>query len=171
VVVDGQTLYGFACQYKGVAGPVGSNAVTGTAYNMIPGTYQIALDGIMTHVGTYNGKSYPVISTRSVTDGLSKTLMIGEASNLILTFGTWGLQDSWTIGCYTGANMHAAKNVKYAINSVATVGNDYPFCSYHNGGTHFATGDGAITFLNENIDMTTYRSLASRNGGETASLP
>jgi hypothetical protein len=31
--------------------------------------------------------------------------------------------------------------------------------------------DGAVVFISETIDMNTYRSLASRNGGESARLP
>jgi prepilin-type N-terminal cleavage/methylation domain-containing protein len=178
VIADGQTLYGYACHYRGVSGPIGTNAATGTPYNKLSNSnshLDIALDGIMSHTGPYGNpqKAYPAIGTRQITDGVSKTLMLGEASNLILVFaGNWGYQDSWTIGCYTGAHMHGSKNVVYALNSIATdAGNDYPFCSVHKGGAHFAIGDGSATFLNENIDMTLYRALASRNGGENASLP
>ncbi len=38
--------------------------------------------------------------------------------------------------------------------------------SYHPGGCHFALGDGSVRFVSQNINMTTYRALASRNGGE-----
>ena len=38
--------------------------------------------------------------------------------------------------------------------------------SYHTGGCHFSLGDGAIRFVSENIDMTAYRALATKAGGE-----
>jgi hypothetical protein len=43
--------------------------------------------------------------------------------------------------------------------------------SKHGGGTHFATGDGAVTFINENIDMALYMALSSRSGGESVAAP
>ncbi|MGC1276036.1 MAG: DUF1559 domain-containing protein [Planctomycetaceae bacterium] len=38
--------------------------------------------------------------------------------------------------------------------------------SFHTGGAHFLMGDGTVRFVSENINMTTYRGLATRNGGE-----
>jgi prepilin-type processing-associated H-X9-DG protein len=36
----------------------------------------------------------------------------------------------------------------------------------HPGGTHFAMADGSVHFLQENINLSTYRALASRDGRE-----
>ncbi len=38
--------------------------------------------------------------------------------------------------------------------------------SYHPGGAQFLMGDGSARFISQTINMTTYRSLASRDGGE-----
>ena len=38
--------------------------------------------------------------------------------------------------------------------------------SYHTGGAHFTLGDGSVRFISQNIDMSTYRALSTRNGGE-----
>ena len=38
--------------------------------------------------------------------------------------------------------------------------------SYHPGGAQFALSDASVRFVSETIDMTTYRSLATRAGGE-----
>jgi prepilin-type N-terminal cleavage/methylation domain-containing protein len=38
--------------------------------------------------------------------------------------------------------------------------------SYHTGGAQFAIGDGSVRFISQNINMTTYRALSTRNGGE-----
>jgi hypothetical protein len=100
--------------------------------------------------------------------------MIGEGSNLegCFQFVTgWG--DAWTRGNQGGSTL-GIKNVLVAINlsgSATVLGNSYPFCSYHTGGAHFASGDGAAFYVSEDIDMTVYLGLASRSGGELYSIP
>ena len=44
--------------------------------------------------------------------------------------------------------------------------NDAPFGSYHPGGTHFAFVDGHVSFINDTIDMNTYRALSTIAGDE-----
>ena len=44
---------------------------------------------------------------------------------------------------------------------------DAPFGSYHSGGAHFCFADGHVSFVNDTIDMPTYRALSTINGGET----
>jgi prepilin-type N-terminal cleavage/methylation domain-containing protein/prepilin-type processing-associated H-X9-DG protein len=181
ILANGQSKFCYASHYRGVVGPIGTNPVTGAAYNhrgTQPKT-DISFDGMMIFVGPLKmpdgtTKTFSPLAPRHVTDGMSKTLCIGEMSNTNLLFqGDSGLQDSWALGTFSGGPyIVSTKNVMFAINSVPPdSGNIYPFCSYHKGGAHFAMGDGSVTFLNENIDMTTYRALASRNGGESVSLP
>ncbi len=38
--------------------------------------------------------------------------------------------------------------------------------SYHTGGAHFVMADGSVRFVSENINMTTYRAMATRAAGE-----
>jgi hypothetical protein len=70
------------------------------------------------------------------------------------------------------------KNVRWAINSPwwddygsSDVDNEFAFGSHHPNGAQFALADGAVTFLEESIDMVLYKALASAAGGETAVLP
>ena len=42
-----------------------------------------------------------------------------------------------------------------------------PPSSKHVGGVHVQMADGSVRFVNENIDLVTWRALGSRNGGET----
>jgi prepilin-type processing-associated H-X9-DG protein len=46
---------------------------------------------------------------------------------------------------------------------------DLPFGSFHPGGANFSYGDGSVKFLTDDINMTTYLALGSRNGGEVTS--
>ena len=45
------------------------------------------------------------------------------------------------------------------------------FTSLHVGGVNFLFGDGAVRFLNQNIDGTVYEALGTRSGGERVSIP
>jgi prepilin-type processing-associated H-X9-DG protein len=42
----------------------------------------------------------------------------------------------------------------------------FSFRSSHSGGCNFLMGDGGVKFLRDSLDMTVYRALGSRNGGE-----
>ena len=42
------------------------------------------------------------------------------------------------------------------------------FASNHAGGANFVYMDGHVAFLDENIDIDTYRALSTRDGGEIA---
>jgi prepilin-type processing-associated H-X9-DG protein len=65
----------------------------------------------------------------------------------------------------------AAKNIDLPINTHTTaLLNDIPFGSQHPGGTNFAVADGSVRFIQQGINLGTYKSLASRNGGEAASF-
>jgi len=45
-----------------------------------------------------------------------------------------------------------------------------PMSSPHEGGAFILAGDGGVRFVNENVDLTTLRNTASRNGNETPTL-
>ncbi len=47
--------------------------------------------------------------------------------------------------------------------------NNLPWASFHPGGVNFSYGDGSVKFMPDDIDITTYLALGSRNGGETVS--
>jgi prepilin-type N-terminal cleavage/methylation domain-containing protein len=131
-----------------------------------------ALNGIL-HINSN-------VKSKDITDGFSKTFIVGEKQN--------GAVDGWTAGVFVGgtadpiATNHsssspratpAIKNVRFAINypdKGIDSPNEVAFGSEHAAGTHFTFADGAVHFISENIDMSLYKALCSRNEGEIAAL-
>jgi prepilin-type N-terminal cleavage/methylation domain-containing protein len=108
------------------------------------------------------------VKTAKVTDGLSKTLMIGESSFGDPDDGT----RPWIIGI-VGEFAYGAKNVAYAINSggrfpgqLQPPRNNIGFGSEHPGGCHFTLGDASVQFISENVDLVILFALASRQAGD-----
>ena len=172
--VDFDIAEGLTTNYSGVMGAkMESHGFTGLQSEDVCGTYYD--DGVL-----YPGSA---VQMRDISDGTSKTLAVGERSyNLRI----------WTRGVdYEGditTNISklcagAFKNVTWPINSDEQaicywpcVGgdsartckfNDLFFGSDHPGGAQFTYADASVHFINDEIDMETYRSLATRNGGET----
>lgn len=113
---------------------------------------------------------------KDVTDGTSNTLMLGEQAwdCGVVTWVPWTRGNSDGVG-----GIYSGKNVLYPINfakyqlipgGIATF-NDVSFGSNHAGGCNFAIGDASVRFIDESIDLTLYRSLASRDADESAQLP
>jgi hypothetical protein len=148
----------------GINGPIGTNPATGTAYTS--GAYNSAQ--VIANQGVLYANSKVPFS--KITDGLSNTLMLGERS----WKGSLN-QRCWTRGSFNDGRYTAASlNVNNPINATPYNGSniqDVSFGSQHPAGAVFATVDGAAFFISDNIDSTTYRGLASRNGGEQAQVP
>jgi len=167
-----------ALHYRGVAG----------AFNVDPiqGTWSSAVRY------TTSGIFYPINATRlaEVGDGTSNTLMIGEYSSafgmpvsLAKPTTSWGAIMPWTWGyfqytspCFGDENsgwlMIDHKMVQYPINyKGAFVINDSPFKSNHPGVATFCMADGSTQVLSQTISMNLYYGLATRNSGESATLP
>lgn len=100
---------------------------------------------------------------------------INTLTNTPLT-SKWGW--SWTMGenCCTAYNHVAVPNT----NSCAGIG--FPGTmtnmamqvtanSYHTGGVHVLMGDGAVHFISSNIDLTVWRAMGTRAGGEAYNSP
>ena len=130
------------------------------------------------HCGSYatDGIFYPLSGVRvaDVRDGTSNTLAVGEQVNWLRV---------WTAGAYTDNPMHfcvmPTKNVVWPINTDPEerkynharadqncAFNDIFFSSRHPGGANFCRADGSVSFVNETIEMETFKSLATRDGGE-----
>jgi hypothetical protein len=172
---DGRRLY--VSHYHSVAGPLGINPATGKPYESkfegISGYGGFALSGILTLNSANRSKD--------VTDGMSKTLMLGElhtgsGNAWVAGAAISGTGDPLKIG-HTSKSTRAttaSKNVRFAINTKWTDldnDNEMAFSSMHPGGAHFSLADGGVRFISDYIDLNLYKSLCSRNGGEAVSVP
>ena len=158
--------------YYGVNGPRGTNSATGQPYPV----------GTVLHEGVPAARSGAFqrdgdLGLAAITDGTSNTLLIAEMSWVSPRFGT--RYRSWVRGGEEYAGVSAGRpsfvvscrNVTNGINSIFTANlivpyNDVPFGSMHPGGMNAAFGDGSVRFLRQTLTITTYRALASRDGGE-----
>ncbi len=160
----------YTSHYYGVSGPLGINPATNAAYRAAQTSNQwggFALQGML----QVNAST----RLRDVTDGTSNTLLLGEIAN--------GDGANWCRGVGLGTNptgnpldgtgpmgMSSSKNVVNAINlPLTSVFNNISFSSRHPGGANFARADGSVDFLPDNVDLTLYKSLATRDGGEPVS--
>jgi prepilin-type N-terminal cleavage/methylation domain-containing protein len=108
------------------------------------------------------------IAIRDITDGLSNTFMIGETKVGSCCLEGWAHTDSAVATCAIALN---AKRLDGTAYDSSEWFNTYAFSSYHTGGAVFAMTDGSVRFIQDSIDLQTYRALATRQAGEVATLP
>jgi len=158
----------FTTHYYGITGSLGTDP-NNTAYpHDTTGSHGgFATNGMFLRDPT--ATTAPTVGIRfpQVTDGNSNTFMVGEMSWVNNITGT--RYRSWLRGC-DGDVCAGAKNINNSINTPSTATfNDLSMGSQHPGGTNFCMGDGSVRFFTETINLTTYRSLGTCNGGETVS--
>jgi prepilin-type N-terminal cleavage/methylation domain-containing protein len=162
-----------ATSYKGVSG---CNWAWGGFNISQPGGSNHGLDrgnGIFDRLMLYpQNPSHGSTNTTKlakILDGTSSTLMIGESSNEISSHtGCWTHFNHTTATCAIPFNYRQPNGNWWGVNDW---GRNYSFHSYHPGGGMFALADGAVTFISEDIDLTLYRALATRNGREAVDVP
>jgi prepilin-type N-terminal cleavage/methylation domain-containing protein len=143
---------------------------------------------------SYNDCKLEGCDPKRITDGLSKTLMIGEQS----AWGFDGTQQNqcraagalgWASGGYTYmdpprfqnmARIQATRHVgsttcgnpftSWAANGPTSEDPSTPFRSAHAVGAQFVYADGAVRWVDGSIDNTLYRLLAIRDSGQTKTV-
>lgn len=106
------------------------------------------------------------VEMREVTDGISNTFLIGETSPVDGNSPAWSSDADWAI---TAMELNWDPDQSGACTNPGAVecwGRYRGFRSDHPGGAHFATADGAVTFILDDIHPLTYRALSTRNQGE-----
>jgi prepilin-type N-terminal cleavage/methylation domain-containing protein len=110
----------------------------------------------------------------SLTDGLSNTLVVGERTPIsgVMT-GFHNPINYLNTSLWQGVIPDADPSFARVVGSADHTPN-HPdahfddFSSKHPGGTHFLAGDGSVRRTNNEIDLTLYKALATRSGGEAA---
>jgi prepilin-type N-terminal cleavage/methylation domain-containing protein len=104
------------------------------------------------------------VKLREVTDGTSKTFLIGEASPVDGNSPAWSSEGDWAV---TGVGINFDwESYAACLPAGACWWNMRGFRSYHAGGVQFAMVDGSVHFISDSIDHPTYRALSSRARGE-----
>ena len=103
---------------------------------------------------------------RDISDGTSKTLMLGEAIPNTEVVHAGAFWTSWAI-CDTRNGIN--NPLRIPTTTPWDLDND-GFASYHPGGCHFALADGSVQFLDENIAQAVLHDLTTRNGAETVEM-
>jgi type II secretory pathway pseudopilin PulG len=111
------------------------------------------------------------ISFRKVSDGNSKTFMVGECvveqdyhSAAFFADGDWAT-------CGNPLNFFIVPAEESVIKSAPQWMQARGFKSLHPSGAQFVLADGSVHFISESIDHNVYRGLATRNGDETVTIP
>jgi hypothetical protein len=117
-----------------------------------------------------------LVPLRKVTDGTSKTLLVGERpviewENEGGDFGWWaaGAGLFWPpVG--RGDNvLDSSEGLRLGTPLANSVDDVFHWWSYHHGGGQFLFVDGSVHFLSYDVEYRTLLALSSRDGGEQAS--
>ena len=121
----------------------------------------------------------------SVTDGLSKTAVLGEASVFYFDaagepqhiYGRTGILLGASHLTEPGARFFHATTVRYRVNTTSAElpgvahnwGSNLPLASPHPGGVLVALGDGSVQFVTDDAELTILKQLATKDDGGVAS--
>jgi prepilin-type N-terminal cleavage/methylation domain-containing protein len=104
-----------------------------------------------------------------IADGLSNTFAVGEA------IPAWSRWTWWYCNNATVATCAIPLNYRRGVEKLDTFTANWPrnfgFYSLHPSGASFTLCDGSVRFVADNIDLATYRAMATTEGGETLSAP
>lgn len=116
------------------------------------------------------GRNKWAAKASQVRDGLSKTFIVGECLGSVCINQNFGSQSFATTAFPIN---HENESLLANPPTVANPRWDEStgFRSMHTGGAIFVMGDGSVHFVEESLDGTIYRGLASRSGGEMVNLP
>jgi len=143
-----------------------------------PGSYAVSTGTANPWSGPHDGAfifaKSGVTRFKSISDGLSKTLLIGELDYGLINYN-WGACKNretrrgatrWGAG-YPGVSLATTSGQFNSDRLVSGFAELVTFRSDHPRGAHFAIADASVHFVTETIDPATLDALATRAGGET----
>lgn len=159
--------------YKSVAGGNSDQApfriyfLCGASRNCVSsGGWSGADDGNGVACRNYDNKPKNITYVRSITDGLSKTLAIGESVPDWVSASMWGYFGGAYATCAYPINYKVEQGEAYLVSNRASGAVPYAsFFSRHPGGGSFALCDGAVVWISNSIDTGLYSALAAIDGG------
>jgi prepilin-type N-terminal cleavage/methylation domain-containing protein/prepilin-type processing-associated H-X9-DG protein len=114
------------------------------------------------------------VKMHEVTDGTSKTILVGETSPEDSNSAAWSSDGDWAItAIQLNWDWRADGYCLGANGPDPGIRTCWPrirgFRSYHPGGAQFAFSDGSVTFLNDSMNHLVYRALSTRQQAEVIS--
>jgi prepilin-type processing-associated H-X9-DG protein len=165
-----------ATNYKGCAGSNWATSLTGAPIVSVQGRNANSSDGvdhgngiICRGGGTVAGGAPILTANMDIRDGASKTFLAGEAVPQWCDWSLWFWFDGSTASC--GMPMNYRDPGVDPTTYASTWQRSYTFMSRHRSGCNFGMCDGSVTYLNEQIDLTTYQAMATISGNEPIQMP
>jgi prepilin-type N-terminal cleavage/methylation domain-containing protein len=151
--------------YKGVSGAnwawtfsvAGTGRTNGDKNGLADG------DGVF-----FRGDGNKRVKLLSITDGTSNTFMLGEDLPQYNQWCSWPYSNNAVGTCAIPPNYQMPPAMTASPGNWPTT---YSFRSHHTNGLQFAYADASVHFINEGIDIATYRAMATIQGGETLMAP
>jgi prepilin-type N-terminal cleavage/methylation domain-containing protein/prepilin-type processing-associated H-X9-DG protein len=129
--------------------------------------------------GMFSRWGFNRVKLKEVTDGTSKTIMLGEKRPAYEAHSA-DIARATSVGWWAGANSGYAHGnsiipINYPIDPelknctdrwIYNYNTSMGFNSFHPGGAHFAMADGSVQFIQENIAQLTLNLLAHKSDGQ-----
>jgi prepilin-type N-terminal cleavage/methylation domain-containing protein len=138
----------------------------GPSYGMSQTELKHGNTGVFNYLGTY--------TMQEIIDGTSNTMLVGE----VIDAHTAESSNRWVVG---SRHLDSLRSTENPLNTPPGTGAftltaygytcNGAFGSRHPGGASFLIGDGQVRFISDSVNMTVYRALSTRAGGEAITPP